>query len=83
MHGKIIEHFESEGECMTHSFIIPLVHLKSLVIPLFHLKNIYILIIIEDDKKTLLLFFFAQGQPPFHNSPERDGGVESREWSHY
>ena len=28
-------------------------------------------------------FFFAQGQPPFHNSPERDGGVESREWSHY
>ena len=56
MHGKIIEHFEGEGECMTHSFIIPLVHLKSLVIPLFHLK-IYILIIIENDKKTLLLFF--------------------------
>ena len=39
MYGKIIEHFEGEGECMTHSFIIPLVHLKSLVIPLFHLKK--------------------------------------------
>ena len=41
MHGKIIEHFEGEGECMTHSLIIPLVHLKSLVIPLFHLKKKY------------------------------------------
>ena len=33
--------------------------------------------------KKPFFFFFAQGQPPFHNSPERDGGVESREWSHY
>ena len=30
--------------------------------------------------KKPFFFFFAQGQPPFHNSPERDGEVESREW---
>ena len=63
---------------MHDALIIPLVHLKSLVISLFHLKKI----ITENDKKTLLLFL-AQRQPPFHNSPERDGGVESREWLHY
>ena len=57
MYGKIIEHFEGERECMTHSFIIPLVHLKSLVIPLFHLNKKIIIIRIGNDKKTLLLFF--------------------------
>ena len=43
-----------------------------LIIPLVHLKSL-----------KFKSFFFAQGQPPFHNSPERDGGVESREWLHY